>query len=333
MAKTKVKRDPRLEYITEFDEPDGDVQDRKTVFKSDEVAHRWAGNHYRHGRAGNVYFDGAVIYSYGRHFPMGAHQKNKKGEKFILLTYRTYSSSTAQHMGGVRDAVRNRENVFYVHDADARSRHCHRENLNDIGKLAGRMHEKAAKATKHRDMYLADANRLVSEGNRYAAMVGLRERLPELEKLAEFQRKVTAKQQAADRRIEKQQEERLAAEVKKWEGELAEWMSGRKEWFTRCPDPEDPRGELAYLRMSGKHTIQTSMGMPLKLKDVLPILDAVRGKVDPKSLMPRGLNDAAAYTVEGFTIGKIDMKKKVVQVGCHRVEFAEIERLAKTLKL
>lgn len=41
---------------------------RKVLKSTDEVMHYWANKVQSEGRAGNVFFEGDKVYSYGRHF-------------------------------------------------------------------------------------------------------------------------------------------------------------------------------------------------------------------------------------------------------------------------
>lgn len=77
------------------------------------VAHLWAHQSQDSARSGgNFYFEGKDIYSYGSHFRCASVEMNQKGQKAYLVTTRTYSSTTAKHMGMVRKAIPFGEQVF-----------------------------------------------------------------------------------------------------------------------------------------------------------------------------------------------------------------------------
>ena len=81
---------------------------RKILKSADEVMHYWANQVQSEGRAGNVYFRGAELYSYGAHFciarilPSGV----------VAFTTRSYSPTTSYHVWKARSAARNRSVVF-----------------------------------------------------------------------------------------------------------------------------------------------------------------------------------------------------------------------------
>lgn len=67
------------------------------------------GDAARHVRAGNVYAEGATIYSYGRHFPMAEYfRAGRYGRTapLLLLNGDRASNTTDRHQSAVRDAVR-----------------------------------------------------------------------------------------------------------------------------------------------------------------------------------------------------------------------------------
>lgn len=66
----------------------------KHVFNSSEVPHIWAQQKQLAGRnsQGNLYFEGATIYSYGAHFPIATIEGND-----VFFTKRNYSNTTSKH--------------------------------------------------------------------------------------------------------------------------------------------------------------------------------------------------------------------------------------------
>lgn len=82
----------------------------KTVFSSHaECIHRYFQFTQSHGRAGNVFFDGPALYSYGRHFELA----RKLSDDTLLINTRSYSVSTSKHQSIVHRAV-NRHKVSRV---------------------------------------------------------------------------------------------------------------------------------------------------------------------------------------------------------------------------
>lgn len=86
-------------------------QDRHTRNYRDQhsCAHAWAHQSAECGNSSNFFFDGATIYSYGRHFPIATIDGDR-----VFFTTRNYSVSTSAHKGLARSAVSDKE-IVYVH--------------------------------------------------------------------------------------------------------------------------------------------------------------------------------------------------------------------------
>ena len=65
-----------------------------------EIAQRFADG-YERGNSGNMFIEGDTIYSYGYHFAIA-----RRVCPGVLVTTRTYSSTTAKHVSHVRHALR-----------------------------------------------------------------------------------------------------------------------------------------------------------------------------------------------------------------------------------
>ena len=82
----------------------------KTVFTTRELPHIWAAQQQTEGKAGSFYFRDATIYSYGSHFPIATIIGHD-----VLFTKRTYSNTTAKHIGKTRRAITHK-NIIWCYD-------------------------------------------------------------------------------------------------------------------------------------------------------------------------------------------------------------------------
>lgn len=85
----------------------------KKVFTGREVPHIWAQQQQSEGRGGgnaNIFFEGATIYSYGKHFPIATIEGDD-----VLFTLRGYSNTTAKHIGRAGSAV-SHKNIIYCYE-------------------------------------------------------------------------------------------------------------------------------------------------------------------------------------------------------------------------
>src|SRR5579871_264701 len=84
--------------------------------KNREIAHQWAHGASESGHGSHFYFEGAVIYSYGAHFPIARlFEHSRTGKQCVLFTSRGYSSSTARHKSYVSSACSHLD-VYEVAD-------------------------------------------------------------------------------------------------------------------------------------------------------------------------------------------------------------------------
>lgn len=317
-----------------------------------EVAHRWAGNEAPEGRNchnGNIYFHNGTIYSYGPHFPMARHVRSKKtGCKFILFTSRGYSPSTSGHKRDARQAIPEKTLVFTVPNVMADTRQDHLNNLKWFQIEALDSFRKSKKARENKGYLLRSVVETIRDGNRYAETVGLTERIgpPQDGDLASWEEKALEEARIAQAKAEKLRKEREAKaqivrekrrkeedarnkrQIDKWEKDLVAWQAGERIELPNYPPLrwDDPRRNLAWVRVSRDKYLQTTMGMSIPLTDVLPILTAIRG----------GKPGSDPFT-EGFKIqewdGTIFWEERLFTVGCHRISFDEIERAAKVAGL
>jgi hypothetical protein len=75
------------------------------VFDNSMTAHAWAhGNGEARSHNGNLFADGRILYSYGRHFPVGV----RIAPDFFVMNADSYSISTSRHQMEARRAVHGR---------------------------------------------------------------------------------------------------------------------------------------------------------------------------------------------------------------------------------
>src|SRR6187551_2651644 len=75
---------------------------------TNEIFHLWANQSKTSGKSGNVFFEGAIIYSYGHHFPIA--KLAAIGEKaYAFLSPNKYSVTTTRHQSLAERAIHGRE--------------------------------------------------------------------------------------------------------------------------------------------------------------------------------------------------------------------------------
>ena len=278
----------------------------KRVFRNhDEVCHVWAQQTQSEGRAGNIFFEGKSIYSYGRHFEAARFVDS---ETVLLNEYR-YSVSTAQHLSLIRQAVRHKR-VFTVPSMTD-----HRANVVYLIEQARDHFDKAKRARKHADWEIRSGRETVQTTRDYITkfQVPVPDSHVELWQVlhtdtylnSEVQVALLAKARAAQAAEREEQKRRREVEAQKQAEQLAKWVAGEVAW-----------GRFAEMRLRVKDDqVQTTHGASV------PIIEARK--------LYRALK--AGVNIEGQQVGYYRVTRATASelvIGCHTIPMSEVERIA-----
>lgn len=298
----------------------------RTVFPNRQCCHVWASRTQAHGRGHSIFFEGDTIYSYGRHFPMARHVDNGRGESCVLLTTRGYSPTTAKHKSYVWQAVHHLT-TFEVDDVTSSD---HAANLARFAELRDEHIAKSKRARLNGEYWLRCATDDINDANDYARFFGLPDRLEmpsdidaHFAAIKERERVERARRRAAD--AEREERERIEREEAERElaKELADWQVGKRDrapWHGRGP---------ALLRIRG-NKIETSQGAEVPVSVAPMFWQMVLGvRERGETYTPES---ESAYKLGHFSLREIAANGDVT-IGCHVIEFAELNRIAGLLKL
>jgi hypothetical protein len=292
----------------------------KKVFSShNEAAHIWASQSQYEGRAGNIFFEDGVIYSYGYHFPV-ARFAPEFGD-VVLFTSRGYSSSTGKHKTLIRAAIPGGFNVVYCDDPKRSADH----NL-DKWRVAVEWMRRDFAAKTHkisRGNLAVEIFRTCESAEIYC--MALKIAAPEW--CNESNNEMAARDHVYE--LAKKREAKKAAARAEYEramgleaaDRMALWLIGDNVYtggFHYLP---------TALRIKGD-SIQTSRGANIPVADAVklwPLL--VRAKNSGKTL-EAGLHsiNLGAYRFNSFD-------GAVLIVGCHQIAWPELEKMAIQLNL
>jgi len=73
-------------------------KDYRLWLQGNDVYHFWAHQSQPEGKTKNVLFDGQVIYSFGKHFPIARIYTDSKNNKTVFFTTDEYSRTTSKHI-------------------------------------------------------------------------------------------------------------------------------------------------------------------------------------------------------------------------------------------
>jgi hypothetical protein len=301
---------------------------RKEVFPTDEIPHLWfhAYKTQEHARnsAGNLYFRGSSIFSYGSHFEIARHVETKRGNA-VLLNTDSRSVTTTRHQSAVRQAIPDSATVFHVCHTDIGYRaDYHALNVKDYD---SRIDSALLKAIRARSSWAKESNhgeavRLRTERNSYAIFFGLR-----VKPLAPIPALDSKKIEV----IKTKERERIRVESEKTKQEKAERLARAAEaienWRNGLGDSYGlPYDAPTMLRIAGDE-VQTSKGVRV------PVSHAKRALILVRAVVGRGETwETNGHTchVGVYKIERIEANG-TAKAGCHVIPRDEWERIAPAL--
>lgn len=314
------------------------------VFSNGMVAHVWAQQSQDHGRngGGSFYFYGPAIYSYGPHFPIATFAQNAQGERAVFFTTRDYSPTTSQHKGEVLRAIPQGLPVFYVeipavprNPADClEADRVRRDYAERIERALG----KAKRARTRTADHLETAERLAAEANRCANFFGwtwerFRPGGMDAEDFREWLDAERERERQARERREANERERMRQRAAQARADMPKWRAGEIDrppyWAWHCSPA---------LRIAGD-IIETSHGATFPTahaRRAFRMLRVLKAHLDEQGapvVRPRAEIRAGHFRVDAVEADAQAEGGAVVRAGCHRIEWAEVERIAAELGL
>lgn len=278
----------------------------KTVYSSiSEIAHIWANKVQSNARnsSDNFYFKNETIYSYGDHFPIARHVKNKNGETAVLFTTRTYSNTTLKHINTVKSAAKHLQIIYCTIIFGT-----HEENINKFVLEIENIIPLLAKARK-KESYIYYISIILNKSKKYSDFFGLDldERLLNFSNLISNAEIVKYSKELNEKK-QKEHEEKLKIELNKFRTFERYRLSALSEYD--------------YLRYNQKNEeIETSQGVKIAKDIAIPfyhwIKNAIlKGYSEPKKILH--------YEVK-------EVNKKFISIGCHKIKIEEIEAIYKLI--
>jgi len=292
----------------------------RTVFSShNECAHIWASQSQYEGRASRVFFEGEIIYSYGRHFPV-ARFAPEYGD-IVLFNDRGYSNSTAKHKSVIRAAIPAQYRVIYCDDPTRPVNH----NLgiweDKVNYLREKFAENTRKPTRARlaleiasftNAARAYCDALKIDAPAFTCSTTDEDDAREYGAIAE--RKRNASREA--RRIKQDRIRKLEAAER-----FALWQAGENVYsggFELYP---------TTLRIKGEQ-IETSRGAKIPVDDALKIYPLLERTKRGGGKLEGGLHN---INLGSYRFNSFDGDTLIV--GCHSIAWDQIEKMAIQLNL
>lgn len=265
----------------------------KTVYTNGMLAHIWAQQTQPHGRTANgaFYFNGKSIYSYGSHFCIARFHDPKT----VLLTTRSYSVTTAKHVGYVRNALNGLDlKIILVPRPDDELKINLLQMIEEIRDLHNQAQTKRD-GTKVKDALIYEASRTASHAERIKTMLGtdgLVYTIPTLDEqvIASHEQVLREREQASRERKEQAYKEKVA-----------QWLKGKNVSLMGYS------GDTLLRHINGGETVQTSRGASVPTKHAEVLYKAWRnGKV------------IVGTHIGDFTV--LRSSEDEVVIGCHTLK-------------
>lgn len=279
----------------------------KKVLNNENVAHVWAHQQQSEARNANnsFYFNGATIYSYGYHFPIAKHAINEKGEKVILFTTRSYSNTTAKHINDVWRAIPDRNLIVKCPDPNATAN----DNIFFYDNKINNIYTSLAKAKKP-EKYLIELSVLKAEIEKYLNFMGV-----DMPEAIRVKLEIATKGEAIEA-VERSSAIKAENEAKK----------------AKEREKEDKK-QLRNFRQFKRFSFYNGLAYLRYNKDTNRIETSQRIEI-PFEAAKRFYNAIKENTIENLKILDYSLKsinKQFIEIGCHKIEIKEINRIAKTL--
>lgn len=293
----------------------------KTVFRNtSEVCHVWAQQKQEYGKAGNVFFEGPSIYSYGKHFEIARFIT----PDIVFVNPARYSVSTSRHQRYVSDAITHKTVYFvpsmtdhtlniknYVAEIN-RQLDAFTRRRSMVSLAIGAIHDELRSAFSYVNAFKNDIDPALVRG--IEAMYTDRKLYPtpqEIEKAMAREKVYNAQMDIKYAKKQAEEEERRKLQAIEQEKHLAEWLEGK--------GPYHSLWAITPTRLRVKDdAVETTRGASVPLSFCRRFWDRIK-KAD----------DVVGLAMGHYTITKITPEK--ITVGCHEIPMSEVRRLAKQL--
>lgn len=304
----------------------------KKVFDNDQVAHVWAQHSQSEGRSsnGNFWFKDTAIYSYRTMIARlvfspinGRAAYLVTSRKYSMTTSRKYSMTTSgKHIPAIYRAISGQ--YFNVDDVGACDAKSHGENVNVMLKEYEGLLLKLSRAKSNGEFIEAQARALHVSAIKYAEFFGLE--YPDFPVIKQETLDAMKDRAAKDsKRKAEETKKRKAAQALEQLERLEKWRDNVEYVYFRTN-----RGDKTYMRVNGDN-IETSQGAAFPVehakKAFMRVL-ACRNSAMTWNSEEQGKTIALGH----FKIDHVDTAGNV-KAGCHFVEWDEIERIARQLKI
>jgi hypothetical protein len=278
---------------------------RKVFSSHSELAHVWANQLQNEGRGGNMFFNGASIYSYGSHYEIAKFVEAPNGEKVVFINSNGYSSSTGKHTNHVLHAIPKNIKKFSVpffRSSGYYSGNSQAFNLENLGGIIEKISVeidsllKSQLSARSNTSHFYQASRLRANQLEICELFNLKAPIEPTNWL-----KASEKASFLDATASDRQKAKEAKELEKSKELLAKWLS------------HEFNGQLynipIHFRLSKDgSSIETTKGAKVSKIEALKLLAKVRAN-----------QDVIGEKLDGFTV--LGYNDTDITIGCHTMNW------------
>jgi hypothetical protein len=293
---------------------------RKVFNSHEQVSHIWASQSQDEGRAGNIFFEGEKIYSYGYHFCI-ARFAPEFFAPVVLFTNRGYSNSTAKHKGIVSRAIPRDYQIVYCYAPDKSIQTNVDYWLHKIDGCRADFDKKKHKIS--RGNLAVEIQGYINEAMQYFSAAGIA--YPEW--FTQSEAELSAIKYIAERNIalETKREARREAlrieQAKKASERMEKWLNGENTYT----------GDFYHLdtmlRLNGDQ-VETSRGAFIPIQDAINLYPMLTRAKESGKTLDFGLH---AVKIGNYQFRSFD--GELLTIGCHEIKWDQIQSIAKQLNL
>lgn len=274
---------------------------KKVFMNSADVIHMFAQRTQSEGRCSNVFFEYNRIYSYGRHYLLGEFIE-LNGRTIIHINDKGYSNTTAKHIGQIKYATTQYEQVFKT-NSDLDFVHSFiMDNYNRLG-TARKPEKYIGPIIQKYEAYVSNPFFNPNDSKK-------------LNDIIEAYNSVSTPENVIKA---KDALKRLAA-IKKKEAEKE--LKEALQKFDSFEINDFRIGEEDYLRLSFcKQFVETSQGVKVYIEDAKNLYRAIKAKVDIKGMTIKGV----------FSSYRVASINGVLTIGCHRINMKSVKKVGEQI--
>jgi hypothetical protein len=340
----------------------------REVFPTDEVPHKWA--HQSQPRArnpqGNLFFDGATIYSYRTSWPLARIYTKRNTAPLVLTNAARYSMTTSQHQNDVNRAASHLAQIEVPHVlASSKYPNEHRQNFDYLIAEAAKYLAQAQRAQMPYNVEYRcnNARALHDQARQYVQFFGLRWKVPAFPQLAwtnamqraerianpdpaslDKRERARAKRKAAnaarDEYLEAQRESVRAAKRARDFYRVGAARSSFRLGDAWSHDYEALRSSACMIRLDSEE-IETSWGARIPAAAAPGVWSLVQRarKAGGYAGQQPGFTDTTGSVrhysrvrIGDYPLDRIDADG-TLHAGCHTIPYSELAMMARTLGL